>query len=63
MPLIWRDGRRVDGSPEELAEQLDRYADLANKEFGIFSNWRGIIGERFEEAAKEIRRLATHDGQ
>lgn len=63
MPLIWRDGVRVEGSPRDLAEQLRLYADLAHKEFGHYSDWRGIISERFEEAATEIERLLVAANQ
>ena len=58
MPLVWKDGRKVEGTMEEYIAQLRAVADRMDKRFSIFSDERGLIGDFLRGAADQLEKGA-----
>lgn len=52
---VWKDGRRHVATELEFADQLERFASLAEKKWSISSGWEAHLGERLRMAAAIIR--------
>ncbi len=58
MPLIWKNGQRVEGSIPEFVTQLRAVAQRTDERFGILSDECGLLGDYLRRAADEIERLS-----
>ena len=57
MPLIWKEGKRIEATMAEFIAQLRSFAKHFSERFGHCSDMRGHVDERIEAAADELERF------